>query len=154
MPTIASLWHSERVVVAADNAPSVTGLTNDGYVVAWQNGTDGIVCQMYDAFGAAVGNPITIYPGYPGHPAAQPQVAGLTDGGFVVSWRYGYDVPASDYDVEWTRYNASGVQIATGFGSATADNEGQADIVGLSNGGFAISNTNFTSRNGDAHQIS
>jgi hypothetical protein len=74
----------------AQSWPSVTGLADGGYVIAWQSqGQDGsgfgIYAQRYSAAGARVGGNFRVNTMTAGHQAA-PSVVGLTGGGFVVVW--------------------------------------------------------------------
>ena len=96
----------------AKSDPSITSLSDGGYVVAWtsylQDGDNsGVYAQRFDASGAAIGgefrvNTITT--------AAQmdPTVVGLNDGGFLVTWD---TFQGSGYDIHAQRYNAAGVTV-------------------------------------------
>ena len=72
-------------------APSVTGLSDDGFVVTWQSaGQDtsgnGIYGQIYNISGNAVGSEFRIN-NETSLGQEAPSITGLSDGGFVVTWQ-------------------------------------------------------------------
>ena len=76
---------------SSQNFTSIASLNNGGYAAVWQSsGQDGsswgIYGQIYDAFGNVVGSEFRINTTTSG---AQnyPEVSGLTDGGFQVTWQ-------------------------------------------------------------------
>lgn len=91
--------------------PAVAGLPNGGFVVAWTSlfldGTlDNIRARRYSPAGAAQGNEFAVNVYKPSYQLV-PSVAGLTDGGFVITWasngsslsptEFGYGVLARRY---------------------------------------------------------
>ncbi len=75
----------------SQNTPTITGLTDGGYVIAWQsNGQDGsaygIYAQRYDAAGAKVGGE-TLVNTYTTNEQSQPAITSLSNGGYVIVWR-------------------------------------------------------------------
>jgi hypothetical protein len=74
----------------SQSAPSITGLSDGGFVVAWQSsGQDGsgsgVYAQRYDAGGQAVGTETQINSGTFSDQSA-PAIAATSDGGFVATW--------------------------------------------------------------------
>ena len=98
---------------------TVTGLTGGGYAVAFQALVLGepihAFVQIYDRFGARVGDPIDLAPA-PENDVQSPALAALASGGFIASWsapgsaadKGAYDVFARPFDA---RGNYAGSQI-------------------------------------------
>jgi hypothetical protein len=130
--------------------PSVAGLADGGYVIAWaslnSSGTadgsgTGIYLQRFAADGLLVGieqqvNSVSLLS------QSAPQVAGLTGGGYVVSWLFSKDIgnafPGSIPGVMARRYLADGT--AAGPEQEVGSNfwvSGSA-IAALNDGGYVI----------------
>ncbi len=128
--------------------PSVAALTDGGYVVSWmssnQDGSGwGIYAQRYDAGGAAVGagvrvNSTTINEQY------RPVIAGLSDGGYVVSWM-SYNQDGSGWGIYAQRYDAGGAMVGdeVRVNSTTFNDQHEPAIAALSDGGYVVSWTSF-----------
>ena len=127
----------------AQTNAAIAGLTDGGFVVAWQSdagddtGRLGIFVQRYDASGNKVGAETLIF-----HLIyqANPSVAALTDGGFVVTFDAS-PPPAPTYlgyDIRVARFNADGTRSI----GAVTDYNGLGDfassVVGLPGGGFVV----------------
>jgi len=125
--------------------PAVAALKNGSYVVSWVgvaagSGEQSVFVQRFDSAGAKVGAAYTIdgeTQVYPDSIAS----AGLVDGGFVVVWRSG-GYPQGLY---LQRFDSAGVatgdaQFVSESGYSTTGSD--PDVVGLANGGFAVSWTN------------
>lgn len=72
-----------------EGSPSVASLTNGGFIVVWYSVliTDSDVYgRLYDSMGIAMGNHFLINT-YTTDDQETPDVAGLTDGTFVVTWQ-------------------------------------------------------------------
>jgi Ca2+-binding RTX toxin-like protein len=127
---------------------TVTGLTGGGYVVTWESdGQDGdlsgIYAQMFDAQGAMVGIEMQINSTTTGQQSF-PDIAALTDGGFVVTWNSeGQD--GSETGIYYQRYDAAGatVGVETLVNTGTVGSQADPQVIGLSNGGYAIAWTDF-----------
>ncbi|MNQ70435.1 hypothetical protein D3C85_850740 [compost metagenome] len=91
--------------------PSVAALADGGYVVSWMSSSQdgsgwGIYAQRYDASGVAVGDEVRVN-STTGDDQDTPTVAGLSDGGYVVSWMsYGQD--GSGWGIYSQRFDANG----------------------------------------------
>jgi autotransporter passenger strand-loop-strand repeat protein len=136
--------------------PSVTGLSNGGFVVTWQDGLAGyngsgsgtlgdtsgssVKAQLYAADGSKVGGEFLVNTQTTGSQAS-PVVTSLSNGGFVVSWQ---DQNSTNGDIKAQIYSASGAPVGTEFliNSVTANNQNTPAITGLPNGGFVVAWTN------------
>lgn len=139
--------------------PSVTALSDGGYVVTWtstnqatsSSGWD-IYAQRYDAAGARIGNEFLVNKSIT-YNQLNSSVTTLSNGNFVVSWQNmvtkpapdliiaGHHIPQkiADFDITAQLYSATGVKIGGQFQVNTLTHHFQEDpqIFGLSNGGFA-----------------
>lgn len=135
--------------------PSITGLTNGGFVVTWQDGLAGstsgsstlgdasgsaVHAQLYAADGSKVGGEFLVNTQTNGSQAS-PVVTGLSNGGFVVSWQ---DQNSTSGDIKAQIYGANGAPVGGEFliNSVTANNQNTPAITGLPNGGFVVAWTN------------
>src|SRR5688572_1155756 len=92
MPT--RKWGSEKLAntITAGNQSSsdVAALADGGFVVVWEDESAGadaaIRAQRFNAAGNAVGGEMLIAPKIVGNNLSSPQVAGLADGTFFVTW--------------------------------------------------------------------
>jgi hypothetical protein len=91
--------------------PAVGGLTNGGFVAAWQTNADSkggsyaVHAQRYGSDGAKVGREFTVTKRDTAGPV---RVAGLTDGGFVIAWIVD---DGAHQKVYAKRYDADGAPI-------------------------------------------
>ncbi|HVI92115.1 MAG TPA: calcium-binding protein, partial [Dongiaceae bacterium] len=122
--------------------PSVTGLSNGGFVVTWRadsgedGSADGVFGRVYSASGSPVGaqflvNTTTANSQY------RPSVTALTDGTFVVTW----DTNASgSYEISGQRYDANGNKIGVEFtvNTYTTGNQTLSTVTADANGGFTV----------------
>ncbi|RVU15451.1 cadherin-like domain-containing protein [Methylobacterium oryzihabitans] len=146
----------------ADNQsqPTVTGLSNGGFVVSWTDysgqGGDtsysGIKAQVFDASGAKVGTEFLVNTRTTGG-QADPTIAGLSNGGFVVSWE---DISLQGGDASGTGikaqvFDASGTKVGTEFlvNTQTASYQRWPTITGLSDGGFVVGWADISGQGGD-----
>jgi Ca2+-binding RTX toxin-like protein len=121
--------------------PSITALEDGGFVVSWVSfGPDvnshDIHVQRFDAQGNAVGAE-TVVNAPISSDLYTPTIAGLNDGGFVVSW---ISLSALSYDIHARRFDAQGVPTGDEFlvhGASNA-NQVQPAIAALHDGGFVI----------------
>lgn len=120
---------------------ALASLSDGGWIVAWadfdSNGFFKIVAQAYDADGSRDGGEIHVKTNNRLGSEAHPNVAGLTDGGWVVSWQGGL----GGTQIFQQAYNADGSRR----GSETlvnpnweVDPEANSDITPLSNGGWVV----------------
>ncbi|MDR5655115.1 calcium-binding protein [Ruixingdingia sedimenti] len=128
-----------------DDDAQITVLDGGGYVVTWRGGTSGdhgreVLVQQFDADGAMVGS-MQRLESPAGNPwYTYPQITALDDGGYVISWD-GLTPDSQGQDVFVQRFDAGGTML----GSITrlqgmAGNlwDGEHKIIGLDDGGFAV----------------
>gem|GEM_PF-1526433 len=125
------------------SSASTAALAGGGFVVAWgsigQDGdSGGVYGQRYDSSGVAVGSEFLINSTVVGS-QGEASVAGLSGGGFVVTWSSG----GQDSDgsgIYGQRYDASGVSVGSEFQINThvSANQHLSSVIGLAGGGFAV----------------
>ncbi len=130
--------------------PTITGLANGGFVVSWQDygGTPGessywiVKAQVFDGSGAKIGSEFLVNTQTASDKRA-PTIAGLANGGFVVSWTdtSGTLGDTSGSSVKAQIFGAGGAKIGAEFlvNTQTANNQSVPTITGLANGGFVVS---------------
>jgi len=134
---------SEFLAVSISRGPSVTGLSDGGFVVTsisfGQDGdSNGILGQRYNADGTPAGTEFQINT-YTTSFQRDPSVTGLSDGGFVVTWESnGQDDSATG--VYGQRYNADGTTVGAEFqiNTYTLSFQYGPSVTGLSGGGFVV----------------
>jgi Ca2+-binding RTX toxin-like protein len=134
-------------LVRADSAtnwtyqPAVATLNDGGFVAVWttwDQDSDGVFFQRFDASGSAVGDETLANTNIAGQQGS-PAVAGLTNGGFVIAWESdGQD--GSGYGIYAQRFGADGLAIGDEFkvNSLTEYSQLRPDVVADADGGFAI----------------
>ena len=125
----------------SQNFPSATALADGGFVVTWSSdgqdgGSYGIYGQRFDGSGTALGSEFQVNATTANIQIYQ-AVAGLADGGFVVTW---HSSNGSVYNVYGQRFDASGTAQGTEFQVNTyATNSQQySAVTALSDGGFVV----------------
>ena len=124
--------------------PSITALTNGGFVVTWvSTGQDGdihgVYAQRYDVNGVSQGSEFRVNT-YTTSSQQNASITALSNGGFVVSWMSsGQD--GSGYGIYAQRYDVDGVPQGSEFrvNTYTTSSQQNASIAALSNGGFVVS---------------
>jgi large repetitive protein len=138
--------------------PSISGLTGGGFVIAWQSllqdGSQwGIFAQLYDASGIPSG---VEFQANTNSSSDQrfPSTAGLTDGGFVITWQ-SRNQDGGGYGVYAQQYNSSGGTSGVEFrvNSFTTNDQGTPSAAGLADGGFAITWTSWNGQDGSGNGI-
>ncbi|MBA5776303.1 cadherin-like domain-containing protein, partial [Stappia sp. F7233] len=122
--------------------PSVAVLSDGGFVVAWESylqdgSADGVYGQRFNASGTTVGSEFRINT-YVASQQSRPSVAGLLDGGFIVTWSSDQD--GSFYGIYGQRYTASGAALGPEFqvNIYTTGSQFYSAVAALANGGFII----------------
>ena len=128
-------------ILGGQERPVTVGVNNGGYVVVWEtsNGT-GLFSQLYGADGAKIGGETTVSSG--SEVDRYPEVAALSDGGYVVAWRGRAPGTGSDNHVYIKRFDRNGVE--TGAQTIANTNQSAAvaialGITGLDDGGYIVS---------------
>ncbi|MBK2124806.1 DUF4347 domain-containing protein, partial [Fangia hongkongensis] len=126
------------------DTPAVAALTNGGFVVVWEstgqdNGsTDGIYGQRYDSSGVAQGSEFLVNTTTTNN-QDDPDIVGLTGGGFVVAWESqgqdggGDGVYAAVYD---NNGSVTKSEFLVNVDTSFAQNE--PAVAALSGGGFVV----------------
>jgi Ca2+-binding RTX toxin-like protein len=119
---------------------TITALADGGYVVTWSADylyfNDGSLAEIFvrrfSASGTAVGAEARINTTTAGNQGS-PAIAGLEDGGYVVTW-------TSDSDIYAQRYAASGAAVGpeTRINTTTADSQFNPAITALADGGYVV----------------
>ena len=124
--------------------PSVAGLGDDGFVVTWestgQDGSgDGVYGQRYNAAGARSGGEFPVNTHTPNNQSGA-SVAGLGNGGFVVTWSSDGHQDGSEYGVYGQLYNATGSPVGGEFkvNTYTASYQLYPAVAALGDGGFVV----------------
>ena len=126
-------------IVNGQNSPSITTLTDGGFVVTWHSQDAsywGVFGQRYDASGAAVGSEFQVNTQNNGW-QFESAVSALSDGGFVVTWQSNVAIAAS-YDIRGQIFDANGVPVGgnLAINSFTTSEQRSVDVTGLAGGGF------------------
>jgi hypothetical protein len=140
--------------------PEVAALADGGYVVVWtsrsQDGVsdaDGVYAQRYSASGVAVGPEIRV-PGLTSATQDYAHVAGLSDGGFVITWEDSAGYDGSGWGVYGQRYDAGSVAQGGQFLVNTVTSSTQHhDAVASYAGGFAVAWSSYGNPGGDGYDI-
>ena len=122
---------------------SITELSGGGFVVTWHSNQQdgdgwGIFGQRFDASGNAAGGEFLVNSTTTNH-QADPSVAALSGGGFVVAW-------TSEYSgIYGQAYDANGVALGGEFQVSTyaASNKGFVSVTGLDNDEFLVTWASF-----------
>ena len=124
-------------------APSVAVLDDGGFVVTWeskdQDGDSwGIYGQRYDSGGAATGSEFRINTTTTNE-QKDPWVAGLDDGGFVVTWQ-SKDQDGDNWGIYGQRYDSAGDPVEFKFqvNQETSGEQQDAKVSALADGGFIV----------------
>lgn len=137
------------ITVNGQEDPSVTDLTDGGFVVTWTDSshspddtsTYAVRGQKFDASGSKIGPEFLVNTTTVDYQLFS-SASGLVGGGFVVTWQdeslTGGD--ASGYAVRGQLFDAGGVKSGTEFlvNSTTSSNQGDPSVSGLAGGGFVV----------------
>ncbi len=129
--------------------PQITSLTDGGFVVSWVSNTSegssgedssgsGIFGQRYDAEGDTVGSEFQVNYFTKGF-QVRPSLAGLADGGFVVTWMSD-EQDGSRWGIFARRFDSEGTPIGSEFqvNTYTEDTQSDPSVVATSDGGFIV----------------
>lgn len=125
--------------------PSVTALSNGGFVIAWDtkavtnNANYGVYAQVYSATGARVGGEITLNT-HVGGMQEGVRITALESGGFVAVWQsYGQGTD-SEWGIYGQRFSATGARVGGEFHVNSTTDRNQLDpvVTALEDGGFLV----------------
>lgn len=141
--TLGDEFRVNTFVNGAQYYPSVTALTNGGWVVTWNsNGQDGnelgIFGQRYGADGAAQGTEFRVNT-YTNSSQHNPSVTALAGGGWVVTWMSNAQ-DGSDHGVFGQRYGVDGVALGEEFraNTRTSGDQIHPSVTALADGGWVV----------------
>lgn len=136
--------------------PAVAALADGGFVIVWETAysaaeealdTDdeifnasAVIGQLFDAAGNPVGDEFLVNTEF-SYYQADPDVTGLADGGFVVTWSsYDDDVDGDDYGIAAQMYGVDGEPVGSEFtvNTQTENSQYGSTITALEDGGFVI----------------
>ena len=128
--------------------PSVAGLADGGFVVTWKtfqpDGSGGghgdIAARLFDDKGLPLG-PEFVVNTHQDASQANPAVAALSDGGFVIVWDSTADALGTGIQIAGQVYSASGEPKGGEFvvGGIPGHGGSNPDVAALPDGGFAVS---------------
>ncbi|MEM8644753.1 MAG: Ig-like domain-containing protein [Pseudomonadota bacterium] len=142
----------------------VATLADGGFVIVWHsyrqeaedNYTYGVYGQRFDANGNALGDEFQINTAVADQ-QTNPQVAALSDGGFVVSWTDAGGLDGSGQGVFQQRFGADGARVGSeaqvnGYSSST---QNQPAMTQLANGDYLVTwqSYNNTAAGGSSYDI-
>lgn len=119
--------------------PSVAGLTNGGFVIAWQGADSsysGVYARLYNSNGAAQNNQFLVNT-YEINDQAYPAAAGTSDGGFVITWESAVQDNDS-WGIYAQRYDNHGIASGSEFrvNTVTFSDQDTPAIAAFTDGGF------------------
>ena len=129
--------------------PDVAALSDGGFVVVWDDGSGadgsyhGVFAKQYNPDGSEVSDEFQVNT-YTNSQQADPAVAGLREGGFVVAWK-SYAQLHGNYSLFAQRYHPDGSPAGGEFAVSPAMTNSQqhADVAGLADGGYVITWTTY-----------
>ena len=131
------------VTTNADNSFDLAGLAGGGTVVTWaEQGVDGsgagVLAQLYDAAGAAVGTAFVVN-STTADDQSHVTVEALASGGFVIAWETS-TAGGGDGDIMARVHDASGNPVGGEFqvNSYSATDQDYPSITALDDGGFLV----------------
>ena len=123
--------------------PNITALNDGGYVVTWesneQDGSNyGVYLQQFNNNGEKIGLETQVN-NYTNSDQKNPNITALNNGGYVVTWESN-EQDGSNYGVYLQQFNHNGEKIGleTQVNSYTNDNQMEASVSGLNNGGYVV----------------
>jgi hypothetical protein len=123
--------------------PAIAGLPDGGFVITWfgaQDSSGDVYAQRYGANGDALGTEFRVNTYTPNYQVS-PAIAGLPNGGFVITWYgFGQNHSYDGSDIYAQRYAANGDALGAEFrvNTVTPNSQGYPAIAGFPNGGFVI----------------
>jgi VCBS repeat-containing protein len=129
----------------ADGKPTVAALAGGGFAVSWQDydaprGYD-IKVQLFDGAGSKIGSEFfanTITDQY----QDLPSIAGLSNGGFVITWRdsSGTLGDNSDWSIKAQVFDPAGAKVGSEFlvNTQIIGPQTSPSVTGLADGGFVV----------------
>ncbi|MCK5924034.1 MAG: hypothetical protein KAG66_24080, partial [Methylococcales bacterium] len=163
--SVGSEFQVNTEITSTQNDSQVAALNDGGFVVTWTSQTSGtagdgsglgVFGQRYDASGATVNAEFQVNTEFTST-QNDSSVAGLSDGGFIVSWTSTSSGTAGDGSANGVfaqRYDNTGVKAGLEFqvNTETANAQDESAVTGLAGGGFVIAWTS-TGQDGSADGV-
>lgn len=141
--TVGSEFRANSYTTIDQNYPSIAGLTDGGFVIAWtssqQDGsTDGVYLQRFTSNAEAYGSEERVNT-YTLSYQEMSSIAGLSSGGYVITWM-SKNEDGSGYGIFAQHYTFTGSRFGSEFrvNTHTADQQYHPAIASLPDGGFVI----------------
>ena len=141
-------FHVNTYTTSNQDTPSVAALSDGGFVVTWESFGQGgskyeIWGQRFDAAGSPVGSEFHVNT-YTSANQKEPSVAGLSDGGFVVTWQ-SKNQGGSRYEIWGQHFDVAGNPAGGEFhvNTNTSEHQNTPSVAALSSGGFVVTWESF-----------
>lgn len=129
---LGSQVHVNSTSATGEYAPTVTGLSDGGFVVAWQDSASGIYAQRFASSGAPAGSEFQVNATNATGDYA-PSISQLANGGFVVAWQDGSS------GIHTQQYDSAGVKVGAELVAAgPGNNDYNPTVASLADGGFVL----------------
>ncbi len=158
---IGSEFLVNTATTGMQGTPSLVGLRDGGFVVAWEDASGlggdssgtAIKAQIFDRAGAKAGSEFLVNTATAGNQAG-PTVTALPNGGFVVSWEdaSGQGGDVSDTGIKAQIFRATGERVGTEFliNTVTENRQNNPALATLANGDVVIAWQDLSGQAGDA----
>nr|WP_321443437.1 Ig-like domain-containing protein [uncultured Cohaesibacter sp.] len=142
--------------------PSITSLSNGGFVVTWQSNDaqqgdtsrNGIKARIFDANGNETVSEFLVNE-FTNSSQFNPSITSLSNGGFVVTWASGdpQQGDTSGYGIKARIFDVNGNETVSEFlvNEFTDGGQNYPSITSLSNGGFVVTWTSDDPQQGDTN---
>ena len=140
---VGSEFQVNTWTTGSQEKPSITSVSNGGFVVAWHSeGQDGsgygVYAQRFDSNGDKLGSEFQVNT-WTTDSQSGPSVASLSNGWFVVVWHSrGQD--GSSWGVYGQRFDSNGNKVGSEFqvNTWTTDHQERPSVASLPSGGFVV----------------
>ncbi|MEL7166399.1 MAG: hypothetical protein AAGL96_13095, partial [Pseudomonadota bacterium] len=129
----------ESNTVSTQTIGGVAATSDGGFVVTWKGvGFADIIARKFDSTGAPETDEFQVntetY-----STQNQPEVTGLTGGGYVVTWS-SFNDETFTFDIRAQRYDANNMPVGAEFtvNTTTASTQQNSEVASLSDGGFVV----------------
>ena len=120
---------------------SVTALTNGRYVAVWRSAdrdAEGILAQLFKANGNKIGTEFIVGPIESGTYVSTPEVTGLADGGFAVTYYENNNLGLQDAKIATFDKNGVADPVSLSIGLPEGSYNNSSSILGLPDGGYVL----------------